>query len=189
MSMPGSVIRFMLDNINLGERLPEQRRERLFRLAMKLRNGSPYAFRLAEQYDQGGNRRRAVACRGRLLILDAPSCAGMLGLQRVPCPIAARIASANTAYTVRMIRAGIDAIAHFTMNVTMLQNGMLTSTTLHEIGASLWLPLELSSPPPFPSSCITERTAYAGGWTGLVSDSVFSLGRSAPHLLQNVMDG
>lgn len=51
--VPGSVIRFMMDNLNLGDQLPGKRRDKLFRLAIKLRNGSPSALRLAEQFDRG----------------------------------------------------------------------------------------------------------------------------------------
>lgn len=51
--IPGSVVRFMMDNVNLGDQLPGRQRDKLFRLAIKLRNGVPSAVRLAEQYDRG----------------------------------------------------------------------------------------------------------------------------------------
>lgn len=51
--IPGSVVRFLMDNVNLGDQLPERQRKKLWRLTIKLRNGVPSAVRLAEQFDQG----------------------------------------------------------------------------------------------------------------------------------------
>lgn len=51
--VPDSVIRFMMDNINLGDQLSEDRRDKVFRLSIKLRNESPSAIRLAESFDRG----------------------------------------------------------------------------------------------------------------------------------------
>lgn len=51
--IPGSVARFIMDLVNLGHQLPGHQRDKLFRLSVKLRNGTPSAVRLAEQYDRG----------------------------------------------------------------------------------------------------------------------------------------
>lgn len=51
--IPGSVVRFIMDHVNLGDQLPERQRKMLWRLTIKLRNGVPSAVRLAEQFDRG----------------------------------------------------------------------------------------------------------------------------------------